>query len=151
MSKLVRVVLIGSFFLVVFGMICLTDLGRCAGGRTAQQTQLQPIIARDQIPAPRLDQASPLKRNKFGVTQRGFEATQGNFSYIRLDISRYVSDVDNTPDPIALDYAEVLGALDHFEKSHPDLDILDFQVQYKELDFHVARIGGIWIHHRRHR
>lgn len=66
--------------------------------------------------------------------------TQGNFSYI--PINQRVQPSDMIPD--------ILGLLDSFEKLHPDLEVVGWDIEEMQSTY-GARIGieGIWVTHRK--
>ncbi len=67
--------------------------------------------------------------------------TNGNNSYIPLNFYHVRADEKA---------AEVLGVLTAFEKAHPDLEVVSWQIEKQQAAKGASsKIFGIWVHHRK--
>lgn len=65
--------------------------------------------------------------------------TAGNYSYIPLNISGRASD----------HVGEILGVLNAFEKAHPELEIIDWDIEKQQNAYITGSYTyGIWVFHR---
>jgi hypothetical protein len=125
---------IGYVGLVVIGIAASCAVTRDTGPDGKPFQPLRP--AQTNHVAPHAQKVAPLPE------KRNLEANRGNFTFIFLDIlPDGTSSVNTKAD-------EVLKVLSKFETTHPKLEIISFQVQYKEPDNHYGNIGGVWIYHR---